>query len=370
MTAVQYPNQILSQIPKYLQASLEDISTNLELGCELCIRHPNYQPWETSIDMKSRFQKLPWEVQQKHIAKHLRNFLYGVYYNGSLIKSLELQTNTAELVDNQRLNNDNLIGIDVSLFQQLHASNQGEGYFSPGWVVKKQEKDGTIAVNRGQLTVHINPEIHLKASEKSVAIGDIVAVKMPKNCVQEGFYIAVGNTGVVLVDEEDQNYRIVRIYFNITSDGAVPLMQALTQQLNEQKIYFSFKVPYSYSSYDRYDAGVLYIRQNDYLNIYQILQNIYNENQVYFQENIPLFTKYLAPGLGLAEEPDTKFEQQESFGTNRCQIVANGLLIAQQNNRRSPEEKLSIIIEQFARLNVDLRYPYLNPNSTDIYTPL
>ncbi|AUT01939.1 hypothetical protein CLI64_16940 [Nostoc sp. CENA543] len=370
MKALQYSNQILSQAEKNLQATLEDIATYLELDSDLSVRHPNYRPWETSTDIKNRFHKLPIEVQQKHVVKHIRNFLYGIYYNGSLIKSLQLQTNTAELIDNQRLNNDNLIGIDVSLFQQLHAGNQGDGYFSPDWVVKKLEQDNSIAVTRGQLTVHIHPEIHLKTQEKSVSVGDVVAIKMPKNCVQEGFYIAVGDTGLVPVDEGDINHRIIRIYFNITSDGAVPLMRAVTQQLNAQQIYFSFKVPYSYSGYDRYDAGVLYIRQKDYLRVHPILQNIYSENTAYFQEDIPLFTKKLASGLGLAEEPDAKFDQYESFGTNRCQIIANGLIIAQQNNQRSPEAKLATIIEQFARLNVDLKFPYLNPNSTDIYLPL
>lgn len=370
MTSVQYSNPILSQIDKDLQVQLEDISTNIDLDGELCIRHPNYQPWETSIDIKSRFHKLPWEVQQKHIAKHLRNFLYGVYYNGSLIKSLQLQPNAADLVDHQRLNNDNLIGIDVELFQELHASNQGEGYFDPGWLVKQHEQDGSIAVTNGKLIVHIQPEIHLPSSQKSVEIGELLAIKMPKNCVQEGFYIAVGNTGIVPIDTGNTNNRIVRIYWNIISDGAVPLMQAITQQLNQQQIYFSFKVPYSYSSYDRYDAGVLYIRQHDYPIIHPILQRIYRENQAYFRGDIPLFTKYLAPGISLAEEPDTKFDEYESFGTNRCQIVANGLIIAQQNNQRSPQAKLSTIIEQFIQLNIDLRYPYLNHNSTDIYTPL
>ncbi|QLE42550.1 hypothetical protein FD723_20355 [Nostoc sp. C052] len=363
-------HHLLSGVSKDLQEKLEDITNNIEFDDELCVRHPDYQLWETSLEIKNRFHKLPLEVQQKHIARHLRSFLYGIYYNGSLLKSLKLKADFEDSVNQQNLKNDSLIGIDVGLFQQLHESNQGQGYFDPGWLVRKMEVDGSVAVTKGKLTVHINPELHLMASQTSVNVGEVVSIKMPKNCLQEGFYIAVGNTGIIPIDVIENKYTIVRIYFNIISEGAVQIMKSLTQQLNENEIFFSFKASYSYSGYERYDAGVLYIKRDDYPLVHSILQNIYLVNQDYFRNNIPLFTKYLAPGLGLAEEPDIKFDHYESFGTNRCQIVANGLLEAKIKNQRSPEEKLNAIINQFSQLNIDLQYPYLNSDYTDIYTPL
>jgi hypothetical protein len=66
-------------------------------------------------------------------------------------------------------------------------------------------------------------------------------------------------------------------------------------------------------------------------------RSVYAENQLHFRTEVPLFTKLLAPGLALAEEPDCKFAAVESFGMNRCQIVANGLLEAWQNGDESPE---------------------------------
>ena len=75
----------------------------------------------------------------------------------------------------------------------------------------------------------------------------------------------------------------------------------------------------------------------------------------------------LAPGLGLAEEPDQKFSEQESFGMNRCQIVANGLLQAWYSGDDSPEKRMKAILEQFSGLGIGLHCPHLNVNSEDIY---
>lgn len=75
----------------------------------------------------------------------------------------------------------------------------------------------------------------------------------------------------------------------------------------------------------------------------------------------------LAPGLGLAEEPNQKFAVQESFGINRCQIVANGLLEAWQQGDDSPKVRMQTILGQFSRLGIDLQRPYVNANSEDIY---
>jgi hypothetical protein len=66
--------------------------------------------------------------------------------------------------------------------------------------------------------------------------------------------------------------------------------------------------------YGRHDSGVLYFDKSDYEVVREVLQVLYGENQSYFQPEVPLFTMQLAPGLGLAEEPDQKFADRESFG--------------------------------------------------------
>jgi hypothetical protein len=101
-----------------------------------------------------------------------------------------------------------------------------------------------------------------------------------------------------------------------------------------------------------------------------VLQPLYKKHSAHFHEATPLFTKTLAPGLALAEEPAQKLAAQESFGMNRCQLIANGLLLARLSGDESPEKRMAAILEQFALLEIALESPYLNPRSEDIYTPL
>ena len=147
-------------------------------------------------------------------------------------------------------------------------------------------------------------------------------------------------------------------------------MDSLTQQLNEAVIPFSFKALYNPSDYDRYDAAVLYFAKSDYPVVGSVLQTVYRQHQAEFQSAIPLFTKLIAPGLAIAEEPDQKFAEQESFGMNRCQIVANGLLEAWQQGQDRPEQRLASIVQHFALMGIEMQRPYLNANSEDIYTVL
>jgi hypothetical protein len=78
----------------------------------------------------------------------------------------------------------------------------------------------------------------------------------------------------------------------------------------------------------------------------------------------------IAPGLAIAEEPDCQLVGLESFGMNRCQIVANALLEAWQQGDESPEARMTLIFQHFSRVGIELQRPYLNANSEDIYTPL
>ncbi|AUB35006.1 Lantibiotic modifying enzyme [Nostoc flagelliforme CCNUN1] len=214
------------------------------------------------------------------------------------------------------------------------------------------------------MTLHIERDRHLQPTEQSAIAGSFVAIRMPRNLVQNGFYMAVSDAG------PDTHPQTVRVYFNLTPEGAIALMESLTRQLNQIRIPFAFKVLYNPSDYGRYDSGVLYFEKSNYQAIRQVLISVYAEKRSQFRTEVPLFTKLLAPGLALAEEPDCKFATVESFGMNRCQIVANGLLEARQKGDESPETRMAFIRQHFSVLGIDWQRAYLNANSQDIYTPL
>jgi hypothetical protein len=356
----------LPDVPVSLQTSLQDIVHQIQIESHYCIRHPNYKPLELPEPSVSRFQQLPLELQNKYLGLQLRNFIYGIYYNGSLKSNLASEdVEATNLVLNQNLENNTLMGVDLAFYDRLHESNKSEGYFTYDWLVVKQETDDILLIQKNGLTLHIQRNFHLRPEDRSATIGKLVGLKMPKNLVQNGFYMAVANAGA-----PHSNEAIVRVYFNLTPEGAVAVMNSLTSQLNALPISFSFKVLYNPSDYGRYDSGVLYFNKSNYKAVHSVLERIYTEHQSHFKEQVPLFTKLIAPGLAIAEEPDRRFSDQESFGTNRCQIIANGLLDAWQQGNDTPSGRIASILQHFSLQKIELRRPYLNAKSDDIYTSL
>lgn len=354
----------LSDIPESLQTSLQDIVTQVQIDSHDYIKHPNYNHEKLPESVVSRFQQLPLEIQNKHLVLLLRNLLYSIYYNGSWQSALAPDAEGTNLAANQNLENNRWFGVDLAFYERLHTSNKGTGYWSHNWLVVKQEKDDALAVQRNGLTLHIERDIHLPPEDQAATVGNLVAIKMPKNLVQNAFYMAMSNASA------SPHQNLVRIYFNVTPDGAVSVMESLTTLLNAIPISFSFKALNNPSDYRRYDSAVLYFDKNNYEVVHPILERVYTENKSHFSEQIPLFTKLLAPGLGCAEEPDQKFADKESFGTNRCQIVAHGLLDAWLQGNDTPTGRMKSILQQFSSRSIKLARPYLNPNSKDIYTPL
>jgi HopA1 effector protein family len=345
-----------------LMGVLEDIAKHVEIRDDFSIHHPSYKPLEIPVEAIERFQKMPEQMRQKFLSLQLRSFLYGIYYNGAMRSSLALDAPDQPV--QLDLENNTVMGIDTAFFQQLHDSNCGEGYFDGGWRVLKEEEDGSLAVRNGSLRLHIRRDRHLREIEQQAQVGDVVAVKMPKNRMQNGFYMAVGNLGFSHPQPGDA---LVRIYFNMTAAGSIAVMKSLTQELNAFGISFSFKVLYNPKDYNRFDSGVLYFDWQDYEVVLRTLDSIYTEHQSYFIPKIPLFTKQLALGLGLAEEPEQKFAERESFGMNRCQIVANGLLKLFYQGQNSAGERMKAISDQFSLVGIDLQHPHINSGSKDVY---
>lgn len=342
---------------------LENIATKVKIEPNFCIHHPDYQPFQFPDEVILRFQQLPLSMQHKFLNSQLCNFLYSIYYNGAGKIALSLHAESVNSSKFQNLENNTFLGVDMNFYDQLHLHNQGQGYFDPNWQVLNQVNEQIFMVKKGELTLHIECDGYLKAEDKKASIGDFVAIKMPPNLVQNGFYMAVGDAGL-------PKGMIVRIYFNLNPEGAVLMMGNLTQQLNAKLIPFTFKALYNPSDYQRYDSAVLYFQKSNYGIIHQILQSIYLECYQYFNTEVPLFTKFIAPGLAVAEEPDRKFAEKESFGLNQCQIITNSLLEAWQQGDESKENRMRLIIKHFSNQGIELERPYLNSNSQDIYIPL
>jgi hypothetical protein len=221
-------------------------------------------------------------------------------------------------------------------------------------------------VQKKGVTIYIQRDKDLSLEERSAVVGDFVSVYTSPYRILYKFYMAFGNLASFYENSP------AFIYFNFSAEAAVKIMRYLTETLNAIQISFCFNVLHNPSNYGRYDSGCLRIDKDTYPVVREVLQTIYAENTTQFHTQVPIFTKIIAPGLALAENPEPQYEFyfREEFGMNRCQIVTNALLEAHKNGDESPEDRMKYILKNFDNFGIDIERAYLNPNSEDIYTPL
>lgn len=244
---------------------------------------------------------------------------------------------------------------------ELSAANSGNGYWEEGWQIRAVEKD-IVRVCRGDLLVWADPEDYMAAQADSLAPDMSVQLRFPKEflSMSPGFYMALSDKPLRV----DHEQTLVRIYWNLTADGAVCFMRLTTTLLNEAGLSFKLKVLCDPALFTRCDAAVIYILKRDYHAAAEILSRIYVEMETHLKPGIPVFTKPLAWGVGLAEDPGIG----ESFGLNRCRLVADAVIRAYEQGKKSTDERMKILVDQFAEDGINLIEPFLNAGSRDDYS--
>ena len=244
--------------------------------------------------------------------------------------------------------------------EALSAANAGHGPRQPGWRVL-QVRGERIVVGRDGIRASARREDVVTEEDPNRVIGALVDVRLPKELKEAapGFYLALGDEYL----DTMSGTPIVRFYWNLRSNGAEQLVNAVTTRLNAQAVPFQLKVLNDAELYRRCDAGVLYVGKRDLGAMSRSLPAIYRSVATQLKPLTPAFTKRLAPGLGLAEEPSSG----GSFGRNRCGLLADGVLRVHREGCRTTAERLEVVAACFAARGIDLDAPFLNPGSADEY---
>ena len=278
------------------------------------------------------------------LVRRLQNEMYSVLY----CRWLGGARQSDELADRQ-------------LVHALSAANGGHGTWEPGWVIAGVEEDGRLPVRKDGLTLWVSPD-QLRNRSQSRRVGTPCRVRVGKELreLSQGFYFAIGDGDER--DECDADERLVRLYWHLGRAGAVDFIAVLTQTLNPLRIPFRAKVVNFEAGFPRCDAGVLYFDKRYFARLAAVLPSIHARLQPQLREQVPRFTKLLAPGLGLAEDPET----DESFGQQRCRIVTEALWRA----FTSGADRLATVCAAFEDLGLVPSRPYLQPGSPDDYGTL
>jgi hypothetical protein len=244
--------------------------------------------------------------------------------------------------------------------RQLSVANSGIGYRSIGWDVLS-ERGLNVVVRREGLELWVSRNDCLLPVDTNIEPGLRLGLHFPKEflSISPGFYVAMGDRELT----PDSLQVLVRFYWNLTPGGAIRFLRQATLLLNTADVPFKIKVVNDPVRFARRDAVVLYIHKLDYQKVSELIARIYPQLVGHLKTGEPAFTKQLALGVGLAEDPGTG----ESFGAHRCRILAEGLLRAYEQCKRSIKGRLEVIEKCFEESNIDLYRPFISLAEHDDY---
>jgi hypothetical protein len=249
----------------------------------------------------------------------------------------------------------------MSFAQAFSTENAGTGCRESDWTVVEVDAN-EVMISKGGLQLNIHPGECAFAQDATPQAGSLVSVRLPKELLNAspGYYMALGNCG----DITPEALPLVRLYWNLRAAGAIEFVRSFTLLLNHAGIYFRLKVLNDPALYARCDTGVLYFYKADHRGVSEAVSTLYSSVARFLNADVPAFTRRIAPGLGLAEDPGT----QESFGQHRCRILAEGIIRAHEEKAKSLSDRLKIVEWHFASEGIRLSEPHLNPRSEDNYT--
>lgn len=181
--------------------------------------------------------------------------------------------------------------------------------------------------------------------------------------LQHGFHYCFGD------GHQDPNDKspTVRLYWNVRVAQVAAFTSLLTTALNRYKIPFNFKITNQAADFDRADNAVLYVSERWFRIVALALEAVLPQLLRTLDEQVPLFTKRLAHGIGFAEDPGNG----DSFGRSRSKLVA-AAIVAAHASAKGGKLAIDAVQARFgalvaaAGLHPDTLY--LNPGSTDHYT--
>lgn len=252
---------------------------------------------------------------------------------------------------------------DDDLLPQLSAHNAGRERWERGWQIVAVLPSGQVHAERGDISRLLWPGEFVSEDGFGVPPRQGAAIRLfapsESTTVQPGFYFAFGDPAA----EPIGLYAIVRFYWHVGAAGAPALLRALTARLNRFQVPYRFKCLRYRSLYGRRDAAVLFVSRRFFRLSAELLPAVYAELRADLDVDSPLFSKALAPGLGLAEDPGSG----DSFGMHRCGLVAEGLWEAFQRGLTAGPARLEAVADRFQREGLSLERPYLNAGSNDDY---
>lgn len=240
--------------------------------------------------------------------------------------------------------------------RQLGEANAVRAAWSHGWTVS--DRVANVVVVKQDQRVRSVHESDFEYTDRENGVGRI-RTSANSSSMQPGWFHVFGATNHRVTPEDT-----VRVYWAVCRQGAVPLVKTLTTAFNTAGIEFHFKVDANPDAFRRSDAAVLYVPADRWAEMAQPLREVYAAVWPYLRDTTPMFTKRIAPGVGVGEEP----VGGGSFGSSRAAYAAQGLWNARDLDADDVDGRAAAIADALRANGVDPDQPYRNPGSARDYS--
>jgi class II lanthipeptide synthase len=249
--------------------------------------------------------------------------------------------------------------------EHLSRANCGTGTWEPGWLVEAIADDGALIVRRRSDEFRLwARRDQFRPSGVAADVGTVGRIRIGKEFreMYPGYYAVLGDAGPA-DDSQNGPPATVRFYWHLTADGAVSWIRELSERFNAAGVAFHAKALSDPATYMRADAGVLYVDRRNIARAMDLLPDLHAAVGPQLRRTTPMFSKRLAPGLAVAEDPG----DGRSFGQHRCQLVSEGLVRAFDAGTKELDGAATAIADRFAEDGLSILRPWLNAGSADVY---
>jgi hypothetical protein len=252
---------------------------------------------------------------------------------------------------------------DLKFVEELSAANRTKERWEHGWAIAQILPHGQVMAQKGDVQRSLWPGTFLSKDGPAAMPrqGAEISIFYPKESrsLQTGFYYVFGETP----EDETHGFGLVRLYWNISCDGAPKLISMLTSRLNRFHVPFRLKCATSRSQYDRTDVAVVYLAKRFFRITADLMLDVHPEVVEFLDEPVPLFSKRVAKGLGVAEDPGTG----ESFGQSRCHRLAESVWNCHLQGEQSLQARWTEFRRLLKKSGIDSEHLHLNAGSVDWY---
>ncbi|MCS7466665.1 T3SS effector HopA1 family protein [Stieleria sp. ICT_E10.1] len=227
---------------------------------------------------------------------------------------------------------------DPWFVERLSRANQTRGTSGPAWGPVWQ----SLPVWQG-------------LNERQMQPLDVIGLTREDRTCLPYYYFAFSET----LPNQHEHGNQVRFYFHCDQHSVFDVITALTLCLNRSLVPFRIKCLNHPRLFGRRDALVLYVEKPHVDFVIRCVNDLVDQSAFRLSPGIPLFTKAIRPGIGIAEDPG----DGQSFGQNVSRLLAESLINADASNDLHAPKVLEHIETHFRCAGIELEQAHLRPGS-------